>query len=42
VKREDVPLALADRINSDVETNIVLPWESISRWKGQFDAEVKE
>ena len=42
VKREDVPIALADRINSDVETNIVLPWESISRWKGQFDAEVKE
>jgi len=42
LKREDVPIALADRVNSDVETNVVLPWENISRWKGQFDIEVKD
>lgn len=34
--REDVPIALRNRLQGSVETAITLPWENIARWKGQF------
>ena len=34
--REDVPIALRNRLQGSVETALTLPWENIARWKGQF------
>ena len=36
LRREDVCIALKDRLNGNIETIIALPWENIVRWKGQF------
>ena len=36
LKREDVRLMLKERLSCNFETNIILPRENITRWKGQF------
>lgn len=36
LRREDVPIALRDRLHGSIETEITLPWENIARWKEQF------
>lgn len=36
IRREDVSIALCDRLNGSIETVLTLPWENIIRWKGQF------
>jgi polysaccharide pyruvyl transferase WcaK-like protein len=36
IRREDIPFALRDRLEAELETKIALPWENIRKWKGQF------
>lgn len=36
LRREDVCLMLKERLSGNFETNIILPRENITRWKGQF------
>lgn len=36
LRREDVCIALKDRLNGNIKTIIALPWENITLWKGQF------
>ena len=36
IRREDIAIALRDRLYGSIETKITLPWENIIRWKGQF------
>ena len=36
LKREDIPIALPERIRQPIETKITLPRENIAQWKGQF------
>lgn len=36
LRREDIIIALKDRLNGNIETTIALPWENIALWKGQF------
>lgn len=36
IRREDISVALADRILTSFKTKITLPWENIALWKGQF------
>ena len=36
IRREDVPFALKDRLEAELETKIDLPWENIRKWKEQF------
>ena len=36
IRREDVPIALRDRICKTLQTDITLPWENIHKWKDQF------
>ena len=33
LRREDICIALKDRLNGNIETSIALPWENIARWK---------
>ncbi len=35
--REHIPLALNNRLQVEIKTNIALPWENIARWKAQFE-----
>lgn len=37
IRREDIPVALAERIAGKFETKITMPWENIAQWKGQFE-----
>ena len=37
IRREDIPIALAERITGKFETKITMPWDNIARWKGQFE-----
>jgi polysaccharide pyruvyl transferase WcaK-like protein len=37
IKREDIPIYLEERINSDFETKITLPIKNIELWKKQFE-----
>lgn len=36
IRREDVAVALNDRLRGPIEAEITMPWENIARWKGQF------
>lgn len=36
IKREEVPVALKERINGNIQIIITLPWENIRKWKEQF------
>ena len=36
IRREDIPFALRDRLETEYETKINLPWENIRKWKEQF------
>jgi polysaccharide pyruvyl transferase WcaK-like protein len=36
IRREDIPFALKDRLEAELETKIDLPWENIRKWKEQF------
>ena len=36
IRREDIPIALRERLEGKMETKINMPWENIERWKGQF------
>ena len=36
IRREDVPFALKDRLEAELETKINLPWENIRKWKEQL------
>lgn len=36
IRREDIPFALKDRLETEYETKINLPWENIRKWKEQF------
>lgn len=36
IRREDIPIALKERLEAEFETKITLPWENIRRWKEQF------
>lgn len=36
IKREDIPFMLNECINSELKTEIRMPWESIQKWKNQF------
>lgn len=38
LRREDVRLMLKERLSGNLETNITLPWENITQWKGQFQS----
>ena len=33
LRREDVCVALQERLNNDIKTDITMPWENISQWK---------
>lgn len=37
IRREDIPVALAERIAGKFETKITMPWDNIARWKTQFE-----
>lgn len=37
IQREDVAVALSDRIHGSFATDIILPWGNITRWKEQFN-----
>lgn len=36
IRREDIPIALKERLDAEFETKINMPWENIELWKGQF------
>lgn len=36
IRREDVPVALHNRLHGSIETSLNISWENITRWKGQF------
>ena len=36
IRREDIPIALKERLEAEFATKITLPWENIRRWKEQF------
>lgn len=36
IRREDIPIALRHRLETEYETKIGLPWENIQKWMGQF------
>jgi len=36
LRREDIPIALEQKLRGPIKTNITLPWENIAHWKGQF------
>lgn len=36
IRREDVPIALRDRLHGSIETKIELPWANIQKFKAQF------
>lgn len=36
IRREDIPIALKERLQAEYETTITLPWENIRKWKEQF------
>lgn len=36
IRREDIHIALRERLEGKMETKINMPWENIERWKGQF------
>lgn len=37
IQREDVAVALCDRVNDSLSTNIIMPWENIICWREQFN-----
>jgi polysaccharide pyruvyl transferase WcaK-like protein len=36
IRREDIPFALKERLEAELETKIDLPWANIQKWKEQF------
>lgn len=36
IRREDIPIALRERLEAEYITTITLPWENIHKWKEQF------
>ncbi len=40
LKREDVPIALENRLLSTIETELTLPWDTIALWRKQFETEL--
>lgn len=36
LRREDILIALRERLEGKIETKINMPWENIEKWKGQF------
>lgn len=37
IRREDIPIALRERLEEKFETKINMPWDNIEKWKGQFE-----
>lgn len=36
IRREDVAIALRNRLHGPIKTELIMPWDNIERWKGQF------
>ncbi len=39
LKREDVPIALENRLYNTIKTDLALPWDAITLWRKQFETE---